>query len=349
MPYDLWKALFDRSCDGLLELTGEGRVVGANATLLGWLGLPRQALVGHLLNRFVSPETAPPLPLRGPLWAGFVRLKGAQGGRLVSLTLTAIEGGAFTGVSVLGVARVAPDVMPLQEAIRRTRDELDTTWLVTINTLARMAEYHRPDIGGHLDRVRLYTYTLASSWAEMAEGESGLTEADIVELSRCAVLHDVGKVTIPERVLAKIEGLSDMEQSLLESHALLGDRILAVMEAELKRLLEVPATFLTRAREIVRSHHERWDGRGFPAGLRGEAIPLSARIVALADRYDVMTSRGAYQPELTHARARAAILAESGGQFDPQVVLAFQACEETFRGILDSIQLADSNPCEEAR
>lgn len=349
MQPDMWGALFERSCDGLLELTSEGRIAAANATLLGWLGLPRQAVVGHMLTRFLSGETVPPLPLRGRVWAGFVRLKTTGGSRLISLTLTPVESGPQSAVSVVGVGRVAPDVNPLQETIRRTRDELDTTQLVIINTLGRLAEYHRPDIGGHLDRVRLYTFALATSWAAEAGEAAGLSESDIVELSRCAVLHDVGKITIPERVLAKTEGLTDLERSLLESHALLGDRILAGVEAELKLLLDVPATFLTTAREIARSHHERWDGQGFPAGLRGEEIPLAARLVALTDRYDLSTTREPYHPQLSHMRARAQILAGSGQEFDPQVVQAFVACEEIFRSILDSVQSQAETPEEQAR
>lgn len=349
MQPDLWKSLFSRSCDGLVELTKEGRVVAANSTLLGWLGLGRQAVVGHIFSHFLCDDAVPSLPLQGPLWAGYVRFKGAQSNRLVSLTLTAVDPGPYSAVSLVGIARVAPDVLPLKETIRRTRDELDTTQLVTINTLARLAEYHSADIGGHLDRVRLYTYALASSWSELAGPDAGLSESQIIELSRCAVLHDVGKVSIPERVLAKTDGLTSVEQSLLESHALLGDRILSGVEAELKRLLDVPATFLTTAREIARSHHERWDGTGYPAGLKGAAIPLPARIVALADTYDTLTTRGPYRAEWTHVRARAHIQAESGHQFDPQVVAAFQACEEIFHSILESVQFDAQSGDEQAR
>ena len=333
---DIWRKLFALSPDGLLELTPDGRLADVNGTFLAWLGLPRQAAMGHMLAHFLSGD-APPFPLPGPIWAGFVRLNGPKGVRVLSLTLTRIDAEYPYSQCVVGVARMTPDVMPLKETLRRKLDELDTVQLVTINAFARLAEFNDMHISGHLERVRLYTYTLATFLAMDGAEELALTENAIVELSRCAVLHDVGKAALPERILAKPDPLPPADQALLQTHPVLGERFLAEADAELQRLMGVDATFLGTARQIAMNHHERFDGKGYPTGLKGEAIPLCARIVALADTYDYLTTRGEYQPNWTHAKARHQILSEAGGQFDPKVVTAFTAAEDLFVGVLESV------------
>ncbi|HYG56827.1 MAG TPA: HD domain-containing phosphohydrolase [Symbiobacteriaceae bacterium] len=328
----IWTALFRQSPDGLLELTSEGRIIRANHTFLGWVGLPHQAVQGRLLTELVGGGVG--FPLTQPVWAGFVRLNGPQGSRLVSLTLTCVQ--VERSVTVIGIARVAPDVVPLRETIRRTRDELETTQLVTVNTLARLAEYHSQDTAGHLDRIRLYTYSLATSYSRGSDGEGRLTEAEVIEISRCAVVHDVGKIAVPEALLLKSGPLSASQQAVVESHTLVGERILSSVDTELKLLLGVSSSYLGTARAVARHHHERWDGQGYPDGLAGEAIPLAARIVAVADAYDYLTAR-AVSADLAHSKAYAAIASESGKRFDPDVVNAFLTSADLFLGILYSV------------
>ncbi len=139
-------------------------------------------------------------------------------------------------------------------------------------------------------------------------------------------MHDIGKVAVPDRVLLNPEQLDAADTALLQGHTRAGRDALASAE----RRLGQPSGFLRFARQIAYSHHERWDGRGFPEGLAGERIPLAARIVALADRYDELTSRHAYRPPLAHAEAVLLIQAGADGEFDPRLVEAFVAVADAF-------------------
>lgn len=139
-------------------------------------------------------------------------------------------------------------------------------------------------------------------------------------------MHDIGKVAVPDRVLLNPGQLDAADTALLQGHTRAGRDALASAE----RRLGQPSGFLRFARQIAYSHHERWDGRGFPEGLAGERIPLAARIVALADRYDELTSRHAYRPSLAHAEAVLLIQAGAGSEFDPRLVEAFVAVADAF-------------------
>jgi len=148
-------------------------------------------------------------------------------------------------------------------------------------------------------------------------------------------LHDIGKVGVPDAVLRKTDRLTPAEFEIMKSHATLGAETLGAA------LQEFPgAKFLSMAREIALCHHERWDGSGYPAGLAGTAIPLSARIVALADVYDALRSARVYKDSQTHEQARQTILAGSGKHFDPEIVAAFLAVERRFEHV--ARQLADA-------
>jgi putative two-component system response regulator len=153
-------------------------------------------------------------------------------------------------------------------------------------------------------------------------------------------LHDIGKVGIPDSVLLKPGRLSDREFSMMKQHTLIGAETLS---AALRQ--HPDAGFLRMARDIALTHHERWDGTGYPQGLAGEAIPLCGRIVALADVYDALTTKRVYKESFTHDVARSIILDESGTHFDPDVVEAFLATEEAFleihKSFADSRQTAE--------
>src|SRR5581483_196964 len=145
------------------------------------------------------------------------------------------------------------------------------------------------------------------------------------------VLHDIGKVAIPDHILLKPGRLTPEERTIVESHTVLGAEFLeAVLEQSGGSL-----GFLQMAIEIARSHHERWDGTGYPEGLAGEVIPLAARITMFADVYDALRSKLVYKPGLPHAAARRLIL-ESSGQFDPNLLLAFRRCDAGFQHIFES-------------
>jgi putative two-component system response regulator len=204
---------------------------------------------------------------------------------------------------------------------------LETREMV-IFALAKLAESRDSDTGQHLERVQCYSRQLAEALMDNAENADEVDSEFVRLVYQTSPLHDIGKVGIPDCVLLKPGRLSDHEFDIMKSHTLLGAKTL---EAALKNY--PTAKFLQMARDIALAHHERWDGRGYPQRLSGEEIPLAARIVAVADVYDALTSKRVYKGSFTHTVAREIILADSGTHFDPDVVDAFLAVESDFLAI----------------
>lgn len=196
---------------------------------------------------------------------------------------------------------------------------------VAIFAMAKLAESRDPETGAHLERVRSYSRVLAQHLAGL-EKFHGHVDAEFIRLIYLtSPLHDIGKVGIPDSVLLKPGRLSDREFDIMKTHALIGAETL---QAALRTFPGVK--FLQMASEIAATHHERWNGTGYPAGLIGENIPLSGRIVALADVYDALSSKRIYKAAFTHEVARSMIVKDRGEHFDPDVVDAFLANEDRF-------------------
>jgi putative two-component system response regulator len=196
---------------------------------------------------------------------------------------------------------------------------------VTIFALAKLAESRDPDTGAHLERVRQYCRLLSQHLRTLPEYEDELDDEFLRLIFLTSPLHDIGKVGIPDAVLLKPDRLSEEEFEVMKTHTSIGA---ATLEAALHAHPE--ALYLQMARDIALTHHERFDGSGYPLGLRGRAIPLAGRIVALADSYDALTSRRVYKNAYTHDVARAMIVEQSGLQLDPEVVEAFLSQEREF-------------------
>jgi putative two-component system response regulator len=188
--------------------------------------------------------------------------------------------------------------------LARTR-QLDESQLEVLERLASAAEYRDEDTGQHTQRVA----TLAEALAHAIDLEPERAEL----IRRAAPLHDVGKIAIPAQLLHKPARLTEEEFAVMRTHTTIGAQILAGGQTDLIRLAE----------RVARSHHERWDGTGYPEGLAGMAIPIEARIVALADYFDALTHGRPYRPALPVARVTAEIVALSGSHFDPALVAAF--------------------------
>ena len=201
---------------------------------------------------------------------------------------------------------------------------LETREMV-IFALAKLAESRDPETGLHLERVQRYSRRLAEALAE-TPSPAAMIDADFIRLVyQTSPLHDIGKVGIPDSVLLKPGRLNDEEFEIMKTHTTIGAETLDAALANYPQ-----ARFLQVARDVAASHHERWDGRGYPAGLQGEAIPLAARIVAVADVYDALTSRRVYKDAYTHKVARDIITGESGTHFDPNIVKVFVRVEQDF-------------------
>lgn len=198
---------------------------------------------------------------------------------------------------------------------------LETREMV-IFALAKLAESRDPETGLHLERVQRFSRRIAEQVVASGVSEPSIDSDFIRLVYQTSPLHDIGKVGIPDHILLKPGRLSDDEFEVMKTHATIGADTL---EAALANFPQ--ASFLQVARDIARSHHERWDGGGYPHGLAGDQIPLAARIVAVADVYDALTSRRVYKDAFSHDVAHDIIVEDSGKHFDPQVVEAFLAVE----------------------
>ena len=214
------------------------------------------------------------------------------------------------------------------EVWRRSR-EVMAIQEVTIMAMASLAETRDNATGNHIRRTQHYVRALAQHLRHHPRFAAALNDETIELLFKSAPLHDIGKVGIPDRILLKPGRLTPDEFEIMKTHAALGRDAIAAAE----RYLDTPDSFLRFAREIAYSHQEKWDGSGYPEGLWGEQIPLSARLMAVADVYDALISRRIYKPALPHEQAVTMIREGRDQHFDPDIVDAFLECAEQFRTI----------------
>ncbi len=216
----------------------------------------------------------------------------------------------------------------LEQMVQANVREVRLTQAVMIESLATLAEYRDPETGGHIKRTQNFVKLLAMHLRAQPRFRAALDEETIELLYRSAPLHDIGKVGVRDHILLKAGRLDDAEFEQMKRHTLLGEEALQRTEQKLGR-----STFLRLAREIAGSHQEKWDGSGYPRGLRGDAIPLSGRLMAVADVYDALISKRIYKPPLPHEKAVAIIRAGRGVHFDPDMADAFIELEAVFRNI----------------
>jgi putative two-component system response regulator len=217
----------------------------------------------------------------------------------------------------------------LEAEVARRMSENQAIQDASIRALARLAEIRDPETGDHLHRTQAYIGILARRLRDHPRFSAFLTDATIAVLVKSSLLHDIGKVGIPDHILLKPGRLTEEEWEIMKTHAELGAEAIEQAEREAERPLE----FLGLAREIARYHHENWDGGGYPHGLAGEAIPISARLMALADVFDALSSSRVYKTPMPFEEARDLIAAERARQFDPDVVDAFLAGFDEFKRI----------------
>jgi putative two-component system response regulator len=204
---------------------------------------------------------------------------------------------------------------------------------VAIFALAQLAESRDVETGAHLERVMNYSRILAQQLPAIGHYVDQIDPEFVRLVHSTSPLHDIGKVGIPDGVLLKPGRLDDREFEIMKTHTTIGARTL---DAALRRF--PGAKFLRMARDIAASHHERWDGRGYPAGLKEDAIPLSSRVVALADVYDALTSKRVYKNAFAHEVAKGLIVKDAGTHFDPAVVDAFIHAESAFIAVREQYQ-----------
>ena len=217
----------------------------------------------------------------------------------------------------------------LEQIIDRRTLEIRTIQEVMMFGLASLAETRDNETGCHIRRTQYYIKALAEHLQHHPRFELFLTDATISMLFRSAPLHDIGKVGIPDQILLKPGKLMAEEYEIMKTHTTLGQEAIEKTE----RRLGIEVRFLKIAKEIVLSHHERWNGKGYPHGLVGEAIPIAARLMAVADVYDAIISRRIYKDAIPHDHAVEIIRSERGQHFDPDIADAFLAIQDEFASI----------------
>ena len=241
-----------------------------------------------------------------------------------------------------GVIRDVTQQLKAERKQQRLAAQLHEARAATILGLAKLAEYRDKGTGTHLERIREYSRLIAEQMSLMKKYQDYITKEYATDIYHSSILHDIGKVGIPDSILLKPGQLTREEFEIIKTHTVLGGKALDSIDSSIDG-----KSFLTLGREIAYHHHEKWDGSGYPQGLSGESIPLSARIVALADVYDALTTKRFYKEAYQHQEARDMIHGLRGSHFDPDVVDAFIKLERQFRQICMDLQDEEVEGSEE--
>jgi len=214
-----------------------------------------------------------------------------------------------------------------------TKEALFKTQLATILAFSKLAEVRHDETGQHIERTRTYCRILTEQLRGQCLMDTEIDNSFVDNIYFASALHDIGKVAISDAILLKPGKLTAEEFEIMKTHTVVGAKTLQTM------LEHYPEnTFIIMAIEISLSHHEKWDGSGYPENLKGKSIPLSARIMALADVYDALTSERCYKTAFSHEKSRDIILEGRGKHFDPAVIDAFLVLEDQFRDIRQELK-----------
>ena len=221
----------------------------------------------------------------------------------------------------------------LQERVRQQVQEISQAQLGAIFAMSKLAESRDPETGEHLERMREYCKVLSQQLSKLPKYEIIIDNTFISDIYAASPLHDIGKVGIDDSVLLKAGKLTEHEWTVMKLHPVIGAETLREVDKQ------HPGNSLIRMGiDIAASHHEKWDGSGYPYGLQGTEIPLVARILALGDVYDALTSKRCYKEAFSHDKSRQIVIESGGSHFDPEVVDAFIQTEEEFQRIREFYQ-----------
>lgn len=333
---DRYKNLFEQVADNIILLGEDGKILRANPPFFRLLGINDQAppvfftLIPLEEQAKFRKYLVEPL-LRGETVRGFQTGLLRADNELIETEITGkmlYRHGQRQGLQL--AIRDISRRRKMEEKLRQSLEAEKQAETATIMALARLSEYRDRTPPCHLERIREYVAILAEELGRRPEGSRLLDGLDVRDLSLAAVLHDIGKVGVNDAVLKKREELTESEQEDLRQHTVLGGDILRTIQ----RKGGSDSRFLKAARDIAYFHHERWDGHGYPFGMRGDDIPIAARIVALADGYEAMTASSLYSEVKSHFQAIHDIIQQTGRRYDPLIVDCFLACEEDFAQVI---------------
>jgi PAS domain S-box-containing protein len=335
--------------EGYYEVDLAGNLTFFNESVSKMLGYSPDRLMGMNNREFSTPETAKetyrvfnsvfktgkPADL-----AEFEAVDKSGDVRILELSVSLRRTSKGDPMGFRGVVRDVTQRLKAEREKQRLAAQLQEARAATILGLAKLAEYRDEGTGSHLERIREYARLIAVQMARLPKYDGYITKEYTEDLFRSSILHDIGKVGIPDAILLKPDGLTPEEFEVIKTHTLIGGEALNAIDSQIEG-----KSFLTLGKEIAYHHHEKWDGSGYPKGLEGERIPLSARMVALADVYDALTTKRFYKEAYSHQKAKDIIISLRGTHFDPDVVDSFLACEDIFERI--SLELKEENAVAE--
>ena len=318
--------------EGYFEVDLKGNLTFFNAALSRILGYSKEELMGMNNREYTSPESARKVykefnnvyktgETSGVVEYEAIHKNGSVMCNEIIISLILDKDGMPTGFR--GMNRDVTKRLKAEKERRELENQLHNAKAATILGLAKLAEYRDKGTGAHLERIGEYTKIIAKELAGLPAYKDYITEKYIDDIYKSSILHDIGKVGIRDSVLLKPGKLNPEEFDIMKRHTILGGDALTAIESQTEG-----RSFLTLGKEIAYYHHEKWDGTGYPDGRKGEDIPLSARIVAIADVYDALTTKRFYKEAFTHEKSREVIVDLKGSHFDPDVVDAFLANEK---------------------
>ena len=334
-----YRELYENIIDIVLLVDRNAKILMANKRFYETIGIPANHNIGFSFMNLVLDSDVNlvermliRLPVEQAVKDFQFRLK-SRTGRVSDVECNAkciYKDGGLVGFQM--VIRDITVRKKLEQDLLNSYKNVQSARNATILGLAKLAEYRDADTGAHLERIREYSKILAAELSRKPSFSGYISEDYIEDIYNSSILHDIGKVGIPDSILLKPGRLNHEEFEVIKRHSSLGGDALKAVEAKIEG-----QSFLSLGKEIAYYHHEKWDGSGYPQGLKGEQIPLSARIVALADVYDALTSKRVYKEAYSHEKAREIIINDRGKHFDPDVVDAFVALAEEFRRIREEM------------
>jgi len=332
-----YRTILESIEEGYFEVGLSGNFTFFNEALSKITGYPSIELLGMNNRDYTPPKTAKKMYRifnkiyrtgKPAITTDYEIIRKDGETRTLELSANAIKDNDGKPTGFRGIVRDVTGRLKAELERAKLEIKLQNARTATILGLAKLAEYRDEGTGSHLERIPEYAKIIAKALSKKPKYRRYITPKYIDDIYNSAILHDIGKVGIPDHILLKPGKLTPKEFEDIKSHAILGGDALTAIDAQTDG-----KSFLALGKEIAYYHHEKWDGSGYPNGIRGEEIPLSARIVALADVYDALTSERLYKKAFSHQKAKEIIVAAKGKTFDPDVVDAFIAHEATFNKI----------------
>ncbi|MBW2488567.1 MAG: PAS domain S-box protein, partial [Deltaproteobacteria bacterium] len=325
-----YRTILENIEEGYYEIDFEGYFIFGNDSLSKILGVPKVDLRFMNFWEFMDEKNA------GLIYETFLECRRSgrpvkafdcqfniEGATLfIEASASLLQDSKGLPIGYRGVLRDRTEKKKMEMDLLESYRKVHEARSATILGLAKLAEYRDEGTGTHLERIREYARILAVQLAKNPNFADRIDKQYIDDIYQSSILHDIGKVGTPDALLLKPGELTEDEFDIIKRHTLMGGNALKAIESQIEG-----KSFLAMGKEIAYNHHEKWDGSGYPRGLKGEEIPLSARIIAVADVYDALTTKRFYKEAYSHEKAKSMIIRLKGQHFDPEIVNAFVAIE----------------------